>query len=131
MMEHLACGPQGQMSHLGFMGCGKPAEARWCVGKNRYIGVRFQISGETHYGWIRLTVTTDPNRHHPSMSAEISAYAYETVPNKPIKAGTATTAAVDVQGAKNVQHVGPSLGMLAGSADALPMWRREETSVRE
>ena len=100
-------------------------------GKNRYIGVRFQISGETHYGWIRLTVTTDPNRHHPSMSAEITAYAYETVPNKPIKAGTATTAAVDVQGAKNVQHVGPSLGMLAGGADALPMWRREETSVRK
>ncbi len=93
--------------------------------KNRYVGVRFLINGQTHYGWIRLTVTTDPNRHHPSMSAEITAYAYETVPNKPVKAGTATLAATDVQSAKNTQHVGPSLGMLAAGAEGMPLWRRE------
>jgi len=93
--------------------------------KNRYIGVRFQISGETHYGWIRLTVTTDPNRHHPSMSAEITAYAYETVPNKPIKAGTAATAALQ----SPPHQAGPSLGMLGLGAEGMPLWRREEASV--
>lgn len=98
--------------------------------KNDYVGVRFQISGQTHYGWIRLTVTTNPHRHGPSMTAEVTAYAYETVPNKPLKAGTAVTATADDQGAENTQHVGLSLGMLAAGAEAMPLWRREKPSAR-
>src|SRR5262249_27571533 len=43
--------------------------------KNRYLGVRFMIDGQTHYGWIRLTIITDPGT---SWSATITGYAYET-----------------------------------------------------
>jgi hypothetical protein len=102
--------------------------------KNYYLGVRFQISGQTHYGWIRFTVTTDPHRHEPSMTAEITASAYETAPNEPIKAGTAsgTAAAADVQAPEKVENAGrPSLGMLAAGAEAMPLWRREESSVHQ
>ena len=98
--------------------------------QNRYLGVRFPINGQLHYGWIRMTVTTNPDAHTPHMSATMTAYAYETVANKAIKAGTTSTAATDVQGAENVQHMGPSLGMLAAGAEGMPLWRREETSVR-
>ncbi len=40
--------------------------------KNRYLGVRFPINGQLHYGWIRLTVTTNPAPHTPVMSATIT-----------------------------------------------------------
>jgi hypothetical protein len=101
--------------------------------KDHYVGVRFSIAGQTHYGWIRLTVTTNPDPHGPAMSAKITGYAYETVPNKTILAGTAAIAAAatekssaEVQSPKNIQNqTGPSLGMLALGAEALPMWRRE------
>lgn len=72
-------------------------------------------------------MTTDPNRHHPSMSAEITAYAYETVPNKAIKAGTAATATAVLQSPPH--QTGPSLGMLAAGAEGMPLWRREEASI--
>jgi hypothetical protein len=92
---------------------------------NRYIGVRFPIKGATHYGWIRLSVDTT---HYP-MSATITAYAYETVPNKRILAGIDSTVATEGNPLRQVQGpVAPSLGMLALGADGLAFWRREETS---
>jgi hypothetical protein len=102
--------------------------------KNRYLGVRFQLNGQTHYGWVRLTVTSNVKLNKPTLEATITAYAYETVPNKPILAGTAGTAAAtaekptaELQAPKNIRNQsGPPLGMLALGSDALPMWRREE-----
>ncbi len=107
--------------------------------KNRYLGVRFQLSGQTHYGWVRLTVTSNVKLNQPTLEATITAYAYETVANKPILAGTAKSAAATgdiptakLQAPRNPQdNPGPSLGMLAGGADTLPMWRREGTSVSQ
>jgi hypothetical protein len=97
--------------------------------KDHYLGVRFPIDGETHYGWIRLTVTIDLKPHGPSMSAIITAYAYETVAKKPIFAGTAEKSATELQVPENIENRrGPSLGMLALGADSLPLWRREEVA---
>jgi hypothetical protein len=47
----------------------------------KYVGVRFEISGATHYGWIRVSCTTG------STSGTIHSYAYETTPNTSIIAG--------------------------------------------
>ncbi|MGH9493885.1 MAG: hypothetical protein ACRD3B_02710 [Candidatus Sulfotelmatobacter sp.] len=90
---------------------------------NRYVGVKFLIHGATHYGWIRLSANF-PASGDGQTSATITAYAYETVPNKPIKAGSRPTASVDsVSDLKTTQ---PSLGMLAVGTDGLAIWRREE-----
>ena len=90
--------------------------------RNRYVGVRFLIDGETHYGWVRLTVTTLPEKF---ISATITAYAYETVPNEPIQAGTAATPTAGIQAPENIQNQSaPSLGMLAAGAEGLSLWRR-------
>ena len=107
--------------------------------KNQYLGVRFLINGKPHYGWIRLSVTTSTQPHGPFMSATITGYAYETVPNKAILAGVrAGIAAVTANPKAEVQSPrghenqdGPSLGMLALGADGMPLWRRKEGSVRQ
>ena len=96
--------------------------------KNRFLGVRFLINGETHYGWIRLTVNSTGR---DDISATITGYAYETVANKPIQAGIAGTAAANKSTAETQtpRKSGPSLGMLASGAEAMPLWRREEASA--
>ena len=86
--------------------------------KNKYLGVRFQMDGETHYGWIRLTVISGNNG---PISATITAYAYETEANKTILAGISEKTVSSRGG----EIDGPSLGMLAAGAEAVPVWRRE------
>ena len=100
--------------------------------KNHYLGVRFQLNGQTHYGWVRLTVTSNVKLNRPTLEATITGYAYETVPNKPILAGTAGIAAAAAEKPTTEAHIsenprhqnGPSLGMLAAGADGLTAWRR-------
>jgi hypothetical protein len=42
------------------------------------MGLRFKISGQTHYGWVRLDVAGD------AKSAVIKDYAYNTTPDSGI-----------------------------------------------
>lgn len=94
---------------------------------NRYLGVRFQIDGQLYYGWVRLTVLTQPRG---TFSATITGYAYETIPNKQILAGTAQNSAREVQAQNGtIKPAGASLGMLALGVDGLPLWRREESLI--
>lgn len=90
------------------------------VGSNRYLGVKFLIKGQIHYGWVRLSVNNSLRN-----TATITAFAYETVANKKIAAGT-TTASAETQAKTTAPEKGrPSLGMLAMGADGLSMWRRD------
>jgi hypothetical protein len=96
--------------------------------KNGYLGVRFLINGETHYGWVRLKVNTEIRR---GTTATVTAYAYETIANKPILAGreeNAPSVTAQLQEDDKSMSV-PSLGMLALGAEVLPLWRREETLI--
>lgn len=95
--------------------------------KDQFLGVRFLINGKPHYGWIRLTVTTNTNPHGPFLAATITGYAYETVPNKAILAGAGKSTGEVPRDSRN--QAGPALGMLALGADGVPLWRREESSV--
>lgn len=54
---------------------------------NRYLGLKFIVNGEVHYGWARLNVTLGHRRQFGDVSGTLTGYAYETVPNKPIIAG--------------------------------------------
>ena len=98
---------------------------------NRFLGVKFQIKGQTHYGWVRLTVTIkhkgDGKGPIGSFSATITEYGYESVANKSCGAGLAGAAAVAPDAEENKVPQGrPSLGMLAAGADGLSWWRREK-----
>jgi hypothetical protein len=57
----------------------------WVSAKGMYLGIRFAIDGETHYGWARLSATYSPRRK--DIVALLTGYAYETEPNGGIRAG--------------------------------------------
>ena len=89
---------------------------------NRFLGVKFQIKGATHYGWVRITVDT---KVKGTTSATITEYGYETVAKKSLDAGVAGPA--DSQAGEEWERRGPaSLGVLARGAEGLGLWRREE-----
>jgi hypothetical protein len=98
--------------------------------RDRYIGLKFNIGPEAHYGWMRISVQI-PNAQKNGYSAIVTGYAYETEPNTAIIAGQKTSA--DEKSALSPTPLNPaqsvSLGMLARGADALSMWRREEVSA--
>jgi hypothetical protein len=54
------------------------------IDQEGFVGVRFQIDGNTHYGWIAFEGTWDP----PGWSeGRITGWAYEDVPDTAIAAG--------------------------------------------
>jgi hypothetical protein len=97
------------------------AEGPWVNKTNRYLGLKFVINGQDHYGWARLSTTH-------SLTGSLTGYAYETVPNKQILEGaTSDTAAVDLPDPPTQYPA--SSGMLARGVDALAIWRRDYTPV--
>ncbi len=97
---------------------------------NRFLGVRFKIDGKTHYGWIRITVKSAITHPFTLMSATITEYGYETIANKTLDAGLASTNSAAVQAPTMTEPAGgASLGMLAVGAEGLALWRRDEARV--
>ena len=98
------------------------SDGPWLGAKNKFLGLKFLINGEVHYGWARMNVAKGFSR------VVLTGFAYETTPNKSLHAGQTTDTADD--GAKNEElsgaslTLGPSLAMLACGADALDVWRR-------
>jgi hypothetical protein len=62
----------------GLGSCLQSSAGFWLNGTNRYLGIKFYIDGEIHYGWARLNAYAG--------HATLTGYAYETEPNKPIRA---------------------------------------------
>ena len=91
--------------NMGYLG-------RWLNVSNRYLGLKFQIKGKTHYGWARLSVTD----RSPHITATLTGYAYETIANKPIIAGR-------TKGPDVITLEPASLGHLARGASAISTWR--------
>lgn len=53
----------------------------WADETDKYLGIKFEIDGELHYGWIRLDVTVGP------VSLTIKDWAYNSTPNEMIITG--------------------------------------------
>ncbi|MBI1191545.1 MAG: hypothetical protein GC205_00030 [Bacteroidetes bacterium] len=56
----------------------------WSAVTDRYLGVKFQIGPNTHYGWIRLDAEINCS------ALRVKDFAYEDSPGVPILAGDAT-----------------------------------------
>ncbi|QNJ96956.1 T9SS type A sorting domain-containing protein [Constantimarinum furrinae] len=66
---------------LNWGGC-TYTNSQWCGGQvDKYLGLRFNIGGDTHYGWVRLDVPADGSNF------TIKDYAYESTPDMAIAAG--------------------------------------------
>lgn len=91
--------------------------------RGAYLGLKFLINGETHYGWAHVTVTSSANL---GKKAVITGYAYETVPNQPIFTGkTSGPSVAELEPMPNPASPA-TLGMLAQGARGLAIWRRQE-----
>jgi hypothetical protein len=119
----------GTHSSSAFVGqwAGEPGDR---TVKNHYLGFRFRIKGQIHYGWARLTVTSA--LYPTGIISTLTGYAYETIPNKAIITGKTKGSDDD-----SVEQPTPSalaaptpepatLGALALGAPGLSIWRREE-----
>jgi hypothetical protein len=51
----------------------------WAHLKNRYLGLKFQTKGQTHFGWARLSTKIG----FGGATGILTGYAYETIPDKP------------------------------------------------
>ena len=90
--------------------------------QDRYLGAKFVINGQTHFGWIRVNLRVQLGG---VIQAKITGYAYEDLADTPIQAGkTKGTAKVAEAGSQPV-----TLGRLAAGAPALQLWRKQERSI--
>jgi len=110
-----------------FIGTEFQFRGRWANVVNRYLGLKFQIDGQTHYGWARLNVGGK------TLTARLTGYAYETIPNKPIicgrEKGADETRGVDGPNPAALDTPTPepaTLGLLAMGSPTLSVWRRKE-----
>jgi hypothetical protein len=103
--------------------------------RNRYLGLKFVVKREVHYGWARLNVQIKLGNYNDSpITATLIGYAYETIPNKPIIAGQ--TKGLEDAGVEesNTALTVPTpepatLGVLALGSPGLSIWKREESAV--
>jgi hypothetical protein len=100
----------------------------WVNVTGRYLGLKFVINGETHYGWARLNVNL---KNLTSGGVVITGYAYETMPNTNIIEGELKSVADNIAPPDLLAPTQPmaTLGMLARGADTLAIWRRNEEPI--
>lgn len=84
---------RGKMASIGYncivgSGCQSFKLGPWQANINDYLGFKFQINGETHFGWARINAASKPGSGGTSkIKIYLSGYAYESTPNTPINAG--------------------------------------------
>jgi hypothetical protein len=94
----------------------------WCYSTTGFLGLRFQINGQTHYGWARLTAVFNYRTH--SMDSQLIDYAYETSADTRILAGKmrgeSSRSPSDID--TSVQQPA-TLGLLALGSSSFAVWR--------
>jgi hypothetical protein len=103
----------------------------WFHATNRYLGLRFVINGQVHFGWARLTVRVS-GEGGCVFEALLSGYAYETSVDTPITTGKAVVGPEPTSTGRNglgsPRRSGANLGLLALGAPGLEAWRQEKRS---
>jgi hypothetical protein len=106
-------------------------------GKNRpiagsYLGLKFTIGGQVHYGWARIVVHAD----RLTITATLAGYAYETIPNQAIITGF-TQGTVNASAEMNPAPTDKTsaadiatLGRLAQGATGLSAWRVSQPAAQ-
>ena len=115
----------------GFFSCPRTTyqRGRW-YDVTRYLGLKFVIQGQVHYGWAHLSVHfTWPSY----LGVVLTGYAYETTPNTPIVAGHTMARRINRKDAANPTGIPvnrdarASLGALALGSLGLSIWKRDES----
>jgi hypothetical protein len=139
---------RAMLASVYYGGGGLSVHGDWIDVSNRYLGLKFQINGQTHFGWARLNVQINTTKL--TVFSRITGYAYETTPNQAILAGQTHDDAPVPHAALLPPHLGsnpstgadaphntrsnpldaatvqsPTLAALALGVDGLALWRRD------
>lgn len=103
----------------------------WKNKVSRYLGLRFMINGEVHYGWARVTATCFKG----FCDGYLYGYAYETIPNQALRAGykkrpLAKESVPDPTAFTEPAPAPATLGQLAKGANLRELRRRRAQLVR-
>ena len=99
----------------------------WNNVQGRFLGFEFTIKGQMHFGWARLNSGSSTSRR-----VTLTGYAYETEPNKPIRAGdtgpVADAREPEMQSTPAAAAAlrPATLGLLALGSAGLDIWRKEQ-----
>jgi len=92
---------------------------------NRAVGLRFKINGLNHYGWIGF------RKFDGGCTGQLAGWAYETVPNRPIRAGQTHESSEDATlSPQSYEESGapipPTPAVLSLGSEGLKLWRKKE-----
>jgi hypothetical protein len=106
------------VSHLNFaavLGSGIPIDAKQTFYSGRtvvtqfficssgtqhvagYLGLEFQINGQTHYGWAQVDIYAHYSFRGNGMRTTLIDFAYETIPGQAIKTGQTSGKVADAE----------------------------------
>lgn len=90
----------GLMGHISSHNDGNIYQGPWAPKggsvTNKFVGLKFMINGQVHYGWARFDVKLRNAENGGGGHALLTGYAYETVANKPIVTGKTTGPDVEI-----------------------------------
>jgi hypothetical protein len=99
---------------------------------DRFLGLKFELNGQVHYGWAGFSFV-EAHVFETSVTALLTAWAYETEPNMPIYAGQSSDSPRESRllpssgSPKETATVQPAtLGVLALGSLGLDVWRKRE-----
>jgi hypothetical protein len=127
--------PNGLYQAAVFLGTsGVTGSGSWLTVETAYLGLKFVVNGEVHYGWARVKFVA-PGDYG---SASIYGYAYETIPDQAIVTGqTSGTAGSKRQSGETsaprsgiVNSGAQSLGLLGLGAAGTKIWRNQPIATQ-
>jgi|ERR1035437_7893970 hypothetical protein len=77
---------QTQLLFFNTCGAGQLA-GNWFNVSNHYLGLVFQIAGQTHFGWAELSITGSRFGLNQGLTTVVVGFAYETIAGKTIITG--------------------------------------------
>jgi hypothetical protein len=86
------------------------ARGNWKNVQSRYLGLKFKINGQTHYGWARFSVRYTG---YTWITATLLGFAYETNADQSIHAGQTTEAQIGEVAPSTIGAESGTLGLLA------------------
>jgi hypothetical protein len=111
-----ASGLMAAVSYYRYYG-GRYIWGPWANVRDGYLGLRFLIGPNTHYGWVRMDVSV--NADLLTISATVKDWAYDSTPGAGIRAGD--TGLVPEPG---------TLSLLALGSAGLALWRKRKAQSR-
>jgi hypothetical protein len=114
------------LAEVNCLDCGGDYYGNWTTTDDKYLGLKLISGTNTYYGWMRLSVTVS------LAYMVVSGYAYNSIPNKPIRAGetNCTTPIVTLSANGPLSFcTGDSVILTAKGTGYLYQWKKDKVNI--